>query len=164
MKKVALILTVSLLAFSCKKEKETVTTSTDSLKIAQDSANVNTPSQSIKVDIFPFPKEVTECSCQFAKNKADFDAEKYIYVDDANENAFAMLDGQRRAMKLISSSSFEDDSESLSKEIETTEYKISIKAKKIKEEPEAMLFEGTMTIEKPSGEKITMPIYGECAC
>ena len=91
-------------------------------------------------------------------------SEKYIYVDDAGENAFAKLDGERRTMKLISSSSFEDDSESIIKEIESNEYKISIKAKKIKENPEAMVFEGTMTVEQPTGEKVTTPIYGECAC
>lgn len=163
MKKTALILAASVMMMACKKDKETITTNTDSAKISQDSAVVTTKGN-IAIDYIAFPEEITECSCYFAKNKSDFNAEKYIYVDDAGENAYAMLDGQRRVMKLISSSSFEDDSESLSKEIETNEYKISIKAKKLKEQPEAMLFEGTMTIEKPSGEKITTPIYGECAC
>lgn len=163
MKKTALILAASFLMMACKKNKETITTNTDSAKISQDSAVV-TAKGNIAIDYIAFPEEITECSCYFAKNKSDFNAEKYIYVDDAGENAYAMLDGQRRVMKLISSSSFEDDSESLSKEIETNEYKISIKAKKLKEQPETMLFEGTMTIEKPSGEKITTPIYGECAC
>jgi hypothetical protein len=59
------------------------------------------------------------------------------------------LDGKRLAMNLISSSDMEVDEE-LSKEIESDDYKISVKGKKIKGE-EALLFEGTLTIEKPDG-------------
>ena len=72
------------------------------------------------------------------------------------------LDGKRLAMNLISSSDMEVDEE-LTKEIESDNYKISVKGKKIKNE-EALLFEGTLTIEKPDGTVETIPIYGECGC
>lgn len=72
------------------------------------------------------------------------------------------LDGKRIAINLISSSDMEAD-ETLSKEIENENYKISIKGKKIKHE-EVLLFEGTLTIEKPDGSITKMPIYGECGC
>ncbi len=134
----------------------------DSLKVKNDSAKEETGA--ISIETFEFPTEIKECSCYFAKNKADLEAEKYIYVDDAGENAFTKINGERKAMKLLSSTSFEDDSEFLSKEIETPDYKISIKAKKVKGQEESLLFEGTMTVEKASGEKITIPVYGECAC
>lgn len=154
----------AFLLTACKKDKETVsnTASKDSLTTVQDSAKTNNSTGKILVEPFPFPKEIKECSCYFAKNKADFEAEKYIYADDAGKTAYMKLDGKRLAMNLISSSDMEADEE-LSKEIESGDYKISVKGKKIKKE-EALLFEGTMTIEKPDGSIETTPIYGECGC
>jgi len=154
----------ALLLTACKKDKGSVTdtTAADSLNITKDSAKTQASSGKILVDIFPFPKEIKECSCYFARNKADFEAEKYIYADDAGKTAYMKLDGQRLAMNLISSSDMEADEE-LTKEIENDNYKISVKGKKIKGE-EALLFEGTLTIEKPDGTIETMPIYGECGC
>lgn len=154
----------ALLLTACKKDKGSVTdtTAAHSLKITKDTLQAQTSSGKILVDIFPFPKEIKECSCYFARNKADFEAEKYIYADDAGKTAYMKLDGQRLAMNLISSSDMEADEE-LTKEIENDNYKISVKGKKIKGE-EALLFEGTLTIEKPDGTVETMPIYGECGC
>jgi hypothetical protein len=154
----------AFLLIACKKDKETVqnSTATDSLNLVKNSAKTGTASGKILVDIIPFPKEIKECSCYFARNKADFEAEKYIYADDAGKTAYMKLDGKRLAMNLISSSDMEVDEE-LTKEIESDNYKISIKGKKIKSE-EALLFEGTLTIEKPDGTVETLPIYGECGC
>lgn len=154
----------ALLLVGCKKEKETFSNSKpkDSLNVVQDSVKTNSTSAKILVDVFPFPKEIKECSCYFAKNKADFENEKYIYADDAGKTAYMKLDGKRIAMNLISSSDMEVDEE-LTKEIENENYKISVRGKKIKHE-EVLLFEGTLTIEKPDGTITTMPIYGECGC
>ncbi|KPH12734.1 hypothetical protein [Chryseobacterium sp. ERMR1:04] len=154
----------AFLLVACKKDKETISNSgaKDSLNIIQDSAKANASSGKILVENFPFPKEIKECSCYFARNKADFEAEKYIYADDAGKTAYMKLDGKRLAMNLISSSDMEADEE-LSKEIEIDNYKISVKGKKIKGE-EALLFQGILTIEKPDGTVETLPIYGECGC
>lgn len=162
--KYVIIFVSAILLVSCKKEQQAVpnSTSLDSVKAVQDSVATETSSAKILVENIPFPKEIKECSCYFAKNKADFEAEKYIYADDAGKTAYMKLDGKRLAMNLISSSDMEVDEE-LSKEIESDDYKISVKGKKIKGE-EALLFEGTLTIEKTDGTVITMPIYGECGC
>jgi len=154
----------AFLLVACKKEKENVsnTIPTDSLKVVKDSVKTDSTSANVLVDVFPFPKEIKECSCYFAKNKADFENEKYIYADDAGKTAYMKLDGKRLAMNLLSSSDMEADEE-LTKEIENENYKISVKGKKIKNE-EVLLFEGTLTITKPDGSVITMPIYGECGC
>ncbi|MCT2406997.1 hypothetical protein NZD88_05440 [Chryseobacterium antibioticum] len=154
----------AFLLIACKKDKETVqsSTPTDSLNLVKDSAKTGTTSGKVLVDIIPFPKEIKECSCYFARNKAEFEAEKYIYADDAGKTAYMKLDGKRLTMNLISSSDMEVDEE-LTKEIESDNYKISVKGKKIKHE-EALLFEGTLTIEKPDGTVETLPIYGECGC
>ncbi|AZA82521.1 hypothetical protein C1637_07985 [Chryseobacterium lactis] len=162
--KYLIILFSAFLLIACKKEKETVSTSNpgDSLSIVKDSAAAKHSEGKILVGNIPFPKEIKECSCYFAINKADFESEKYIYADDAGKTAYMMLDGKRVAMNLISSSDMEVDEE-LTKEIENDNYKISVKGKKIKGE-EALLFEGTLTIEKPDGTVFTTPIYGECGC
>ncbi|WP_346986316.1 hypothetical protein [Chryseobacterium sp. POE27] len=147
-----------------KKEQQTSQTSApaDSAKTVQDTVAADISSGKIAVDTFPFPTEIKECSCYFAKTKADFLAEKYIYADDAGKTAYMKLDGKKISLNLISSSDMEGDEE-LSKEIENDNYKISVKGKKIKGE-EALLFEGTLTIEKPDGTIVKMPIYGECGC
>ncbi len=154
----------AFLLVACKKEKETVSASSpaDSLHIAKDTASTRASSGNILVGTIPFPKEIKECSCYFAASKADFENERYIYADDAGKTAYMMLDGKKLAMNLISSSDMEVD-ELLTKEIENDDYKISVKGKKIKGE-EALLFEGTLTIEKPDGTTFSTPIYGECGC
>ncbi|RKS97335.1 hypothetical protein [Chryseobacterium defluvii] len=161
-----LIITFSaFMLIACKKDRETISnhSSADSLTMIRDSVNVDTVADGkILIEVIPFPKEIKECSCYFAKNKADFEAEKYIYADDAGKTAYMKLDGKRLAMNLISSNDMEVDEE-LSKEIENENYKISVKGKKIKSE-EALLFEGTLTIEKADGTVISTPIYGECGC
>lgn len=162
--KYLIILFSAVLLVACKKNKETVSASpsADSSKVVKDSAATHPSSGDILVGTIPFPKEIKECSCYFAKSKADFESERYIYADDAGKTAYMMLDGKRLAMNLISSSDMEVDEE-LTKEIENNDYKISVKGKKIKGE-EALLFEGTLTIEKPDGTTFTTPIYGECGC
>lgn len=162
--KYIVIFASAMMLVSCKKEQHTVqnTKPSDSVHAVQDSVKSEKPSGKILVENFPFPKEIKECSCYFAKNRADFEAERYIYADDAGKTAYMKLDGKRLAMNLISSSDMESGEE-LSKEIENGDYKISVKGRKIKGE-EALLFEGMLTIEKPDGTKETMPIYGECGC
>ncbi|AKK73314.1 hypothetical protein [Chryseobacterium gallinarum] len=162
--KYAIIFFSAFLLVACKKDKETLSgpSAADSLQIVKDSVKSDLSSGKIAIETFPFPSEIKECSCYFAKNKADFESEKYIYADDAGKTAYMKLDGKRLAMNLISSSDMEVDEE-LTKEIESNDYKISVKGKKIKNE-EALLFEGTLTIERPDGTVVTTPIYGECGC
>jgi hypothetical protein len=158
--KYIIIFASAMLLVACKKEQQTV--SSDSAQVVQDTVKAEASSSKIAVETFAFPKEIKECSCYFAKNKADFEKEKYIYADDAGKTAYMKLDGKRQAMNLISSSDMEVD-EQLNKEIESGDYKISVQGKKIKGE-EALLFEGTIRIEKPDGTVVTLPIYGECGC
>lgn len=162
--KYMIVFASALMLTACKKEQQTGTNkiSADSVKVVRDSLPPAASNGSISVETFPFPAEIKECSCYFAKNKADFEAEKYIYADDAGKTAYLKLDGKRLALNLISSSDMEVDEE-LTKEIENETYKISVKGKKIKGE-EALLFEGSLKIEKADGTSVTLPIYGECGC
>ena len=164
MKHTIILLSSLFILSSCKKDKETITNQPqkDTVQNFQDSTKIESIGTKIQVETFPFPSEIKECSCYFSKNKTDFKNEKYIYADDAGKTAYMLLDGKKLAINLLSSSDMEADDE-LIKEIENEDYKISIKGKKIKDE-EALIFSGTMTIEKPDGSKTTMSIYGECGC
>lgn len=163
--KYSILLFAAFVLVSCKKDNTQLPSSSvaqDSLAIANDSTLTTTKTEKIAIETFAFPTEIKECSCYFAKNKSDFENEKYIYADDAGKTAYMKIEGKRLVMNLLSSSDMESDDE-LSKEIENNDYKISVKGKKIKHE-EAMLFDGTITIEKTDGTIVKIPIYGECAC
>ncbi len=157
------ILFSAILLVACVKSKETKTKSktTDSIAISQEKTNKNNDSTNITVEKFNFPEEIKECSCYFATNKTDFEEEKYIYADDVAKTAYMKINGEKLKMSLLSSSDLENDE--INKEIENENYKITIKAKKIKNE-ETLLFQGNITIEKADGNSITLPIYGECGC
>lgn len=157
------VFATALLLTACKKETQTDTNKgSDSTEILKKDSIIEKPNSAISVETFPFPTEIKECSCYFARSKKDFENENYIYADNAGTLAYMKIDGKRLALPLISSSDMEVD-DVLTKEIENENYKISVKGKKLKYE-EAMLFDGTLTIEKPDGTKTVIPIYGECGC
>lgn len=157
------VLAAGLLVIGCKKETQTSTDKgSDSTLISKNDSITSKPNDAISVETFPFPTEIKECSCYFASSKKDFENENYIYADNAGTLAYMKIDGKRLALPLISSSDMEVD-DILIKEIENENYKISVKGKKLKSE-EALLFDGTLTIEKPDGTQTVIPIYGECGC
>ena len=167
MKKI-LLTAVILVVVSCKKDKETVSeiqTNTDSTIIQQNSAAKIQDSGSVaalQLDKFGFPPEVEGCSCYFAENKADFEAEKYVYIDDYGNNAYIKVKGQ---LIKIPMEEGDFDPSNFQKAIENDNYKVLMKGQKIKEMDEVMMFTGEMTVEdKKTGEKTTTPIYGECGC
>lgn len=144
-----------LLLFSCKKESIALKNS------PKDETQIESVSREIKLETFGFPPEVEGCSCYFAKNKEDFNAEKYLYIDDYGNNAYLKIGG-----KLLKIEMDEDDFDpaDFSKKIKNDRISIEIKGKKVDELEEVMMFEGTMNVENNKGEKATTTIYGECGC
>lgn len=113
------------------------------------------------LETFAFPAEVEGCSCYFAKDKQDFEQEKYVYVDEFGKNAFLKSEGKMLKIPLKK----EDfEGENFKRKIQNKEISVEIDGRKIKDMEEVMMFEGNMTIEYQTGEKITTPIYGECGC
>ncbi|QOW09226.1 hypothetical protein Q73A0000_02065 [Kaistella flava (ex Peng et al. 2021)] len=162
MKKLMIIASLMML-FSCKKEEkisETKTT-TDSLTVVNDSVNVAENLNQINLETFEFPAEVNGCSCYFAKNKEDFENEKYVYIDDYGNNAFLKIDGKPVKIKMEEG---DLDPENFSKTIKNDEITVSIQGQKVKGLEEVMMFDGIMSVENKNGEKTTTPIYGECGC
>ena len=155
-----------LMLFSCQKEgqiAEAIGVNKDSTYVEVDSANIQTPENlnQIKLETFGFPAEVNGCSCYFAKNKEDFENEKYIYIDDYGNNAFLKVDGNTVKIKMKEG---DFDPDNFSKFIKNDNFSVTIQGKKVDELEEVMMFEGTMTVENKKGEKTVTPIYGECGC
>lgn len=165
MKKLA-ILTSLFVLFSCKKEgsvSEEIVNNSDSVAMLQDSLHVSgveNPNQ-INLETFSFPAEVNGCSCYFAKNKEDFENEKYIYIDDYGNTAFLKIDGKTIKIPMKEG---DFDPDNFNKTIKNDEFTITIMGNKVNELEEVMMFEGTMTVENIKGEKTVTPIYGECGC
>ena len=161
MKKVMIV--ASLMLFSCKKEEKISENkvTTDSLKVAVDSANTTATLNQINLETFGFPAEVNGCSCYFSKNKEDFDQEKYVYIDDYGNSAFLKIDGKQVKIKMQEG---DFDPDNFNKVIKNDEFSVTIEGKKVNELEEVMMFQGTMTVENKKGEKTVTPIYGECGC
>lgn len=149
---------------SCKKEY-----TNDSIRQTSDS----TPTVSIEpaepevaaklmLQTFSMPAEVQGCSCYFAKNKEDYESEQYVYVDDYGNNAYIKLDGK---MIKIPMEEGDFDPSNFSKELEDSDYRISMSGKKTSEQDETMMFQGQVTVFiKKENRTITTPVYGECGC
>ena len=155
-----------LMLFACQKEGQIAETTSADNKITAveiDSANTlgTEDLNQINLETFAFPAEVNGCSCYFAKNKEDFENEKYIYIDDYGNNAFLKIDGKPIKIKMKEG---DFDPDNFSKVIKNDEYSVTIQGKKINELEEVIMFEGTMTVENKKGEKTITPIYGECGC
>lgn len=159
MKKLVLLVTLTTL-LSCKKEQ--TVTQNDHVKITNAAVPVpKSTAENSKLETFSFPAEVEGCSCYFAKNKTDFEAEKFVYIDDYGNNAYLKSEGK---MIKIPVKAGDFDPENFSKNIKNKELSVKIEGKKIKELEEVMMFEGTMTVQYKDGEELMTPIYGECGC
>ena len=165
MKKLMIVASM-LMLFACQKEgqiAEAISADNEVTTIEIDSANTLGTEElnQINLETFGFPAEVSGCSCYFAKNKEDFENEKYVYIDDYGNNAFLKIDGKSVKIKMKEG---DFDPDNFSKVIKNDEITVTIQGKKVNELEEVMMFEGTMTVENKKGEKTITPIYGECGC
>ena len=164
MKKLLLLSTLIIFT-ACKKDQNISDTRIiqDSVAVSRDSLAISPVENSneLQLESFGFPPEVSGCSCYFSATKEDFENEKFIYIDDYGNNAYIKIGGN---MIKIEMKEGDFDPENFSKIIKNDDFTITISGRKLKEQPEVMLFQGTMTVENKNGEKTTSPIYGECGC
>lgn len=153
MKKLSLLIIAFVIAFSCKKKSEIITDQN-----TNDTANTT---NTLLLQTFIFPAEVQGCSCYFAKDKADFEKQQYIYVDDYGNNAYTKIGGNLIKFPMEEG---DFDPDNFEKTLDNGEYKLTMKGKKLNSNDETMIFEGEITLENKNGEKTTSPIYGECGC
>ncbi len=166
MKISVLTLLLAVILISCKKENTSIKT-TDEISV-NDSLNesiidsTEISKNNFQLETFGFPPEVEGCSCYFAESKSDFDAEKYIYIDDYGNKGYIKVNGK---LVKIPMEEGDFDPSNFQKNIENENFRIFMRGNKVKELEEVMMFEGEMTVEnKKTGEKTTSRIYGECGC
>lgn len=88
-------LVVLMAIFSCTPDqKEGVNKSRTVEKAAVFDGKEKVLPNNAKLETFAFPAEVEGCSCYFAKDKQDFEQEKYVYVDEFGKNAFLKSEGK----------------------------------------------------------------------
>ena len=99
-----------------------------------------------------FPDGVMGCSCYFAKNEADFKAQKFIYVDSYERNpGYISVDGELKKIDIENS--------------DGKGYEVILDIEKeVQMGSELYHKEGTMTVVNERGAVTTTPIYGECGC
>jgi len=150
---------------ACKKEEVTLNeslTANAAVQAPQSTTDTIRIKSSPVLETFPMPAEVEGCSCYFAKSPADYETEKYVYVDDYGKSAYIKIEG-----KIIKIPMQEGDFDPLNftKNLENSDYRITLSGKKINEMDETMMFQGEMTVEnKKTGDRNSTPIYGECGC
>ncbi len=152
-----------LLFVSCNKDKENLAENSnveinDSIEQAVSDSTLILNSD---LQTFNLPAEVQGCSCYFAKNKEDFDNEKYVYADDYGNTAYIKIEDK---IVKIPMEEGDFDPSDFSKTISNKDFTITISGRKLKELDETMTFQGELTLEKKDGTKSVTPIYGECGC
>lgn len=168
MKKILFAAAAMLILTACKKEEPVSSVSvSDSTIVIQDTAKSkkvtdSAANTSLKLGKFGFPPEVEGCSCYFAENKADFEKQHFIYVDDYGNNATIKI-GTNTIKIPMEEGDF--DPANFSKTVENGEYKIEMNGKKIDEGDETMLFQGTIKVtDLTNGQIFSSAVYGECGC
>lgn len=158
-----LIILSFCVVFSCKNEKQETVAQKETFDVLKNQGDVplRQPKKAFELETFGFPAEVSGCSCYLARNKADFEAEKFLYIDDYGKTAFIKVNGK---IQKIPAKKTDFDPENFKKNVEGKGFKIKITGKKIEEMYEVMRFEGEMEVKNSDGETFTTPFYGECGC
>lgn len=122
------------------------------------------PDQPFTVDSFTeFPPEIDGCSCYFANDSIEFNAEKYIYMNDFAETSFVKINDTLIKFKQISHNQI--DSLNTVAKYRSTNYNMILKVKdKWSNGYETYLNEGTIEITDKNGRTVTLKFYGECGC
>lgn len=111
-----------------------------------------------------FPEEIDGCSCYFSQDQESFDNNKFIYVDNFEDQAYVILNGEKCTFQL----SEEDtgDETSIKKMGTYQDYEMIIELKDTQEESDQEIWKkaGTLTIQANDGDQLVLKISGECGC
>lgn len=99
-----------------------------------------------------FPNEINGCSCYFAKNKEDFDQEKFIYLDNYySGTGYISING-----KLIKVDMDNPDK---------NEFVVNIEFESDRQSGDETWWKtGTMTVTSKEGKTLKSNFVGECGC
>lgn len=119
--------------------------------------------EEIKIGTFKeLPSDIREFTCYFAKNKIDFQQQKYICADDY-KNAFTIINDKKlRFISVGLSVSANNKNVHWVKKFKTEKYQMVIDMFLIKEINDIKQQKGTITIKSNDGKQVVTPFYGEC--
>lgn len=161
MKRNLMIMTLLLALFACKKEETSSAISSQSTSDSTIATSNTAPSASEHFQEFDFPDSIQGCSCSFATDKKSFDEGNFIFADDYGAKAMVKYQDQFLEFPMEEG---DFDPSYFQRTLKNNGFTLKMKAQKLNSDPEAMIFQGTMTLITPDGKQITSTIYGECAC
>ncbi|WP_187477649.1 hypothetical protein [Amniculibacterium sp. G2-70] len=161
MKKISVVILCGWMVLSCKKEEKLSSENqNDSIAVVQDSVRT-TGEEMVHFETFSFPENIQGCSCSFAKDKTAFEKGELLFADDYGNEATIKVGGDFLKFPMEEG---DFDPSNFNRILKHNGYTLEMKTKKLNSDPEAMIFEGSMTLTTPQGKSIHSTIYGECGC
>lgn len=124
------------------------------------SDNSNPPDIEVFSDL---PSDIAGCTCMFSLDSTNYNANKYVYVNDFAQIAYMKLDGQMNKLTLSDKSKF--DNKSINAIYLNDSYEVEIEIQdRIKGGYESTINIGIITVKNKAGQKSTKAFYGICGC
>jgi hypothetical protein len=123
-----------------------------------------TSNKSMIMDTFlTIPDEIEGCSCYFSNDPSDFEARKYIYVNDFAQTAFVSINGEM--IKFTQVELQQIDKDNTTARYKSTNYEMTIQVKDGgKISYETSIKTGLIKLTNKAGISITKKFYGACGC
>lgn len=110
------------------------------------------------------PEEIDGAACMFSVDKADYEKEKYIYVDDLDSICYIKMDGKFIRLELVEDNTPETSVDPYSKKFKNDDYQLSIEMTRADEDDEIPFLEGYMLIKYKDEPEERKDLYGICGC
>ena len=107
-----------------------------------------------------YSDEIVGCSCYYSLNKNDFQADKYIYIDNYEDIAFVYINGNKVKFKPAKNQS--EYKYGMKLQWINDDYKIFFNLKEVGQIDETWQKEGKMILKSKDGFILELNIYGEC--
>jgi hypothetical protein len=165
MKKILLFLLV-ITVVSChqKEQKGEQIPDRNAPGVQIDSATVDTTTSSVGLNSFDeFPEEIDGPGCFFSIDERDYEANHYVYADNADSICYIKMNGKFIRFELLERKS-DTIFNSYIEKYKSEDYQLSVEVKKVKEVDETYFYKGSMFIKyknEPAEEK---ELYGVCGC
>lgn len=108
------------------------------------------------------PDVIDECACVFSGSPSDYEAAKYLYIDNMENLAFVVLDGKMNQFQIKSTKNSNDTHQI--KTMSNDLYELTIELSRTGNDDDEWQQQGTLTLKTKSGALIVKEIYGLCAC
>jgi hypothetical protein len=119
----------------------------------------------IQLDAFSqaeWPADINGCSCYFSRDKAAFEQQSYIYVDNFENLGFVSID--KKMVRLSLTKEHEMPEGQMRKTFANEQYTVTIDLKNVGQIDETWQKEGSITLKPSGGTETKITVYGECGC